>query len=196
MPHSGLMHHGKIKVWDLFVRVFHWSVVLGFLANMYGTEPGEWLHRWIGYVMVSLIAGRILWGFWGTPHARFRSFFPTPPRIMTYFKLLIRGKEPRYISHNPAGALMMIALIFALLGCILTGWMQGLDRFWGVLWVQEVHEIAADSILVLAALHVAGAVFASCKHRENLIWSMITGYKRAWNSQTDVAHHEGSTDRR
>ena len=169
----------RIKVWDIFVRIFHWTIVTSFLANMFFTEEGEWLHRWIGYLVLALIGLRIVWGFVGTPHARFKDFFPTPSKVITYLKLFFKGKEPRSIGHNPLGALMMIALILAMTGCVVTGWMQGLDRFWGVEWLHETHETFADSILVLAGLHVLGALVESFRHKENLIWSMVTGYKRA-----------------
>ena len=161
---------------------------MGFFANMYLTESGAWLHRWIGYLILLLILGRILWGFLGTSYARFSSFFPTPSNTLTYIKQLLRKREPRYIGHNPAGAWMMVILILTMTSCIVTGWMQGLDVFWGISWIQTVHEFCADAILVLAALHVAGAIFTSFRHRENLIWSMITGYKHASDPETDSDH--------
>lgn len=171
----------KIKVWDIFVRIFHWSIVTGFILEMFLTEEGKSLHRWTGYVILALIVLRIIWGFTGSPHARFKDFFPTPSRLMAYAKQLIKGKEPRYIGHNPAGALMMLALILAMTGCCITGWMQGLDMFWGEEWLQETHEILANSILIMAILHVFAAIVESFRHHENLIWSMITGYKRPQN---------------
>lgn len=171
----------KIKVWDIFVRIFHWSIVTGFIVEMFLTDEGKSIHRWTGYVILTLIALRIIWGFIGSPHARFKDFFPSPSRLMVYTKQLIRGKEPRYIGHNPAGALMMLALIFAMTACCITGWMQGLDAFWGDDWLQETHEILANSILIMAFFHVFGAIVESFRHHENLIWSMITGYKRPAN---------------
>lgn len=176
-----------IKVWDIFVRIFHWTIVAAFLANMYFTEEGEWLHRWIGYLVLSLIVLRILWGFIGTPYARFKDFLPTPSKVINHLRLFFKGKEPRYIGHNPIGAAMMIVLVLVMVSCVITGWMQGLDMFWGVGWVQETHETLADSILILAGIHVLGALVESFRHKENLIWSMITGYKRA-PDKNDAEH--------
>lgn len=168
----------KILVWDIVVRIFHWTIVFGFTANMFFLEEGKWQHRWVGYTILGAIFVRIAWGFIGSAHARFSDFIPTPNRLRNYIKSLLKRKDPRYIGHNPAGALMMFALILLMIFCGITGWMQGLDRFWGVEWLQETHKLAANSILILAGLHVLAAIIESIRHKENLIKSMITGYKR------------------
>lgn len=181
-------------MWDILVRIFHWTIVTGFALEMFVLDEGKWQHRWVGYVILSAILIRILWGFLGTPHARYADWFPTPKKLYIYISSLLKGNEPRYIGHNPAGAVMMIALIFAMTACGVTGWMQGLDRFWGEEWLQEMHEVLANSILVLAGIHVLGAIVESFRHKENLILSMVTGYKRAaTGSDIDYA---STSDRR
>jgi cytochrome b len=91
---------------------------------------------------------------------------------------LAHGLEPRTLGHNPAGAVMMLALMAALLGVSVTGWMTTLDAFWGEDWLAKLHEIFANSILALALIHAAAALFESWRHRENLVWSLVTGRKR------------------
>jgi cytochrome b len=44
---------------------------------------------------------------------------------------------------------------------------------------RQVHEFAANFVLVLIALHVTGVLFSSFGHRENLVRAMITGRKPA-----------------
>lgn len=181
----------RIVVWDGVVRLFHWTVVAGVAGNLFITEDGKWVHRWVGYVVLAAVAIRLIWGVIGTRHARFGDFVPRPHRLWSYLKALATRREPRYVGHNPAGAVMMIGLILLLLLCGVTGWMQTLDAYWGVLWVQDVHKLAANTIMVLAGLHIFAAVRESVRHRENLIWSMITGRKRA-PSGSDVDHAAAS----
>lgn len=73
---------------------------------------------------------------------------------------------------------MMLALMTLLASVSISGWMLTLDRFWGIYWVLSLHETLSNGILVLALIHAGAALFESWRHRENLIWSMITGRKR------------------
>ena len=67
----------KIKVWDPLVRLFHWSLVVGFAANALFLDDESKLHNWIGYGIVGLVLVRIVWGLVGTRYARFSSFPPS-----------------------------------------------------------------------------------------------------------------------
>jgi len=168
-----------VTVWDPVVRLFHWTVVTACILNLFVLEPGHALHRALGYAVAAALAIRLVWGFVGTRHARFADFFPTPRRLMPYLGALMQRREPRHLGHNPAGAVMMILLMLLLAGVCSTGWMMGLDAFWGEDWLQEVHGALANAILVLAFVHAAAAIFESLRHRENLVLAMVTGRKRA-----------------
>lgn len=168
-----------IRVWDPVVRLFHWTVVLGCALNLFVFEDGKAVHRWIGYAVASALAIRVLWGFIGPGYARFASFVPAPRALVSYLKALAAGHEPRYLGHNPAGAVMMVGLMAILAALSLTGWMLTWDAFFGSEDLEDLHEMLANALLVLAALHAIAALFESWRHRENLVWSMITGDKRA-----------------
>ncbi|MDK9707599.1 MAG: cytochrome b/b6 domain-containing protein [Desulforhopalus sp.] len=102
----------QIRVWDLFVRVFHWSLLpLFFVAYLTGDDKGP-LHRYVGYAVLGLVAVRIVWGFVGTKHALFSDFICSPAKALTYLKELVTGKPAHYTGHNPAAAWMII-LFFA-----------------------------------------------------------------------------------
>lgn len=188
---SGHSRPRLVVVWDSVVRLFHWLVVAGFMANMFVAEEGKLIHRWIGYEILALIVVRLVWGFVGTAYARFSNFVPTPSTLRRYARALLAGREPRYLGHNPAAAIMMIVLVLLLVFCGVTGWMQGLDAFWGSEWVQDLHKISAYAILALAGVHALAAVVESLRHHENLVWSMITGRKRA-PAGSDIDHAAAS----
>lgn len=168
----------EVMVWDPVVRIFHWTVVAGCLLNLFIVEDGEALHEIIGYVVAAVLLVRVIWGFIGTHYARFAEFVPGPRRLGRYLSALAKGREPRMLGHNPAGAVMMLALMALLAATCASGWMMGLDAFWGEDWLEETHEWLANSILVLALLHAAAAIIESHRHRENLVLSMVTGRKR------------------
>ena len=168
----------RVKVWDLVVRIFHWTTVFGCILNLFILEGGEWPHEWVGYSVAAVLTFRIVWGFIGTRHARFAEFLPSPKKLSVYLVALAKGKEPRTLGHNPAGALMMLTLMILVSGVSVTGFMMTTDTYWGVEWVEETHELMSDLILYLAILHALAALFESWRHRENLVWSMITGWKR------------------
>ena len=168
-----------IRVWDPVVRLFHWTVVVAVCLNLFVLKPGRTYHRYAGYVVLAAVLIRLVWGFVGTRYARFSDFFPTPARLSAYVKALVRGEEPRHVGHNPAAAVMMLALMGLLFLAGMTGWMMTLDAFWGEDWLEELHEGFANAIMVLALVHAAAAIVESLRHRENLVWSMVTGRKRA-----------------
>ena len=166
----------SVMVWDPVVRIFHWTVVAGCLANLFILE--DLAHEVIGYAVAAVLVVRVVWGFVGTPYARFNDFVPGPRRLREYLALLARGREPRQLGHNPAAALMMLVLMALLAAVSVTGWMMDLDAFWGVEWVEELHEGVAEAILWLALIHAGAALYESFRHRENLVWAMVTGRKR------------------
>lgn len=168
-----------LRVWDPVVRIFHWSLVAAFAAAWLTADDWKQVHQWVGYVAIGLVTLRVLWGFIGTRHARFRDFVKSPAAILRYLRDVAAGHEARYLGHNPAGGAMILALLGGIAGLASTGYMMTTDTFWGVDWVEETHELIANGMLALVALHVLGVVVASVRHGENLLLAMLTGRKRA-----------------
>ncbi len=175
---GGVTPSAEVRVWDPFVRIFHWSLVGLFAAAWATSENMTKPHVWIGYAMLGLLAARILWGFLGAKHARFADFVKPPGETLAYLGAMAKGHAPRHLGHNPAGGWMILALVAALGVTGLTGWLMT-GPLWGKEWVEEVHEAAAFGTLALVGLHVAGVVLSSLAHGENLVRAMITGRKRA-----------------
>ena len=168
-----------IRVWDWLVRVCHWSLVAGVAAAWFTREGvGKW-HEYIGYAVLGIVCLRLCWGVAGSKYARFKQFIYPPGYTLVYGRDILHGKHRRYIGHNPLGGWMIAALLLALVGVCFTGWLYTTDAFWGVEWVEELHEALANVLLVLAALHIGGVVFTSFFEKENLVASMLHGKKRA-----------------
>lgn len=181
-----------VKVWDRSIRFFHWTLVLGFAtAFLSGEFHLPELHALVGYVLCALILARIYWGFRGGEYARFRSFLFSPGETLTYVRTMLKGNPKHYFGHNPAGALMVFALLCTVTAILVTGLVtRSVIDFDGPLLFlanqvsdetsyafRHVHQFLPTAGLTLVALHLLGVVVGSIQHRENLVRAMITGHK-------------------
>ncbi len=167
-----------VKVWDPMVRIIHWSLAGSFAFAFATAEAWRSAHIAAGYVVAGLLAFRLAWGFLGPRHARFASFVRGPKATLDYLRDTLAFRARRFVGHNPAGGAMVVALLAAIMVIAVTGYMMTMDSWWGVAWVEELHEGLAWASLALIALHVGGVVLASVMHRENLVAAMLTGMKR------------------
>ncbi|CAN7728067.1 cytochrome b/b6 domain-containing protein [Rhizobium sp. LjRoot98] len=168
----------RIKVWDPVVRLFHWALVGAFTFSFFTGDEWKSAHILSGYVIGSLVVIRVLWGLFGSEHARFVNFVRSPLTVVGYLADTARMRAKRYIGHNPAGGFMVIALLSMIAGIVTTGYMMTTDAYWGVEWVEDVHTALVYSTLGLIVFHILGVLVASIEHRENLVRAMITGWKR------------------
>jgi cytochrome b len=167
----------EVTVWDRPLRIFHWSLAICVLVAWLSANVFDTLHNVAGYCVLALLAFRLIWGFAGSPYARFSRAVPSPHTALRYTRALVHGTAQRHLGHNPAGGAMLVAMLLVLLIAAVTGHMQITLQFFGVAWVQDLHAYAADAVLALALLHVVGVVLTSVRHRENLARSMLTGRK-------------------
>jgi cytochrome b len=175
-----------VPVWDPFVRLFHWSLALSFVVAWFSANSFDDLHIWASYAAGAFVLARVAWGVVGTPYARFSQFVRSPRGVLAYLRTIARGEERRYVGHNPAGGAMVVALILMMLATSMSGWVLTTDAFWGVAWMQRLHNALAHGLLLLVCAHLGGVMLASFRHRENLVAAMINGRKRAAD-QNDVA---------
>ncbi|MEN6541912.1 cytochrome b/b6 domain-containing protein [Parvibaculum sp.] len=168
-----------VRVWDPLVRIFHWSLVAAFAIAWATGDELQSVHETTGYAIAALVAIRVVWGLVGSTHARFSDFIYRPSTVIRYLVDTMMFRAKRYIGHNPAGGAMVMALLAMLAALCGTGILMTTDAFWGVEWVEEVHEALANLALILVGLHIAGVFAASIEHRENLVRAMFTGRKRA-----------------
>lgn len=167
-----------MKVWDRAVRVLHWTLVAGVALAWLTSEVGVRWHEPVGWGALGVVALRGAWGFVGSRHARFRAFVRSPRETLIYVTLLLRGREPRYLGHNPLGGWMVLLLLASVLAAATTGWLSTTDRYWGDEAMSTLHQRCAWAIVALAALHVAGVIGTGRRHGENLVAAMLSGRKR------------------
>jgi cytochrome b len=194
-----MKHENTVKVWDPFVRIFHWGLVVSFVVAYVTEEELLTIHTLAGYVLLGLLSLRLVWGFIGTRHARFSDFTYSLSSIRTFLTDTLYLRAKRYIGHNPAAGAMIFLLIASLLLTSITGlaiyaaaeqagplagWFTNSGEFTKEA-LEETHEFFANFTLFLVFIHIAGVIVESFIHRENLAKSMVTGYKRALDAREE-----------
>ena len=160
-----------IRVWDPWVRLFHWMLVVAVLVAWMAGEAGLAVHVVAGYTVFGLVTWRTGWGFAGPATARFRNFVRPPGEIRAFLLATLRGRPPHHAGHNPAGGAMVVLLLALLLLTTLTGmalygaqdaggplaFLDGLASFRMVDVLEAAHEFLGNFLPWLIAMHVAGA---------------------------------------
>jgi cytochrome b len=178
---------GKVKqaimVWDMPVRVFHWLLVICFAGAWLSSESERlaMIHYAFGYTACLLVLIRLIWGVIGTRYARFNQFLKSPKAVLGHFMAMLRGHPHHDVGHNPAGGLVMFALMLLILLIGLTGYLS-VKEFLGD-FASEAHEAVASLVLGLVIIHVIAAIGMSLLERQNLVRSMVTGKKRGFPEQ-------------
>jgi cytochrome b len=169
----------KILVWDAPVRVFHWLLVVSIAGAYLTAESERWrlIHVTLGYTMGGLVAFRIVWGLIGTRYARFSNFVSGFASVKRYVQSLMAGRPEHHVGHNPAGAVAIVLLLLSSIVIVATGWGVYNDK--GGKFIEELHELSSNFMLLIVIIHIAGVVVSSRLHRENLIRAMVTGKKIA-----------------
>jgi len=110
-----------VRVWDILIRLFHWSLVASFIVAYLTSEEENLWHIYSGYTVLGLIIFRLIWGFIGSKYARFSDFVRSPAVVFQYVKDLRAGHPPHYLGHNPLGGWMAMALLLTLFAVTLSG---------------------------------------------------------------------------
>jgi cytochrome b len=168
-------------VYDLPTRVFHWLFaglfLTGFIIAKTVDDESPWFnyHSLAGLTLGFLVLLRILWGLFGTKHARFSGFALNPLEFVTYFKGFMTGTKKRWAGHNPASSWAGLTMLFLALGLVVTGYLMtsgpNKESF------EDVHELFANGFIIVVILHIAGIVLHTFRHQEMIGLSMIDGKK-------------------
>jgi len=168
----------RIRVWDAPTRIGHWLLATAFVVAWVTAEREAWrlVHVKAGYVMLGVLAFRLLWGAIGSRHARFAAFLYSPRAVLRYLGTLLRGRPEHYAGHNPAGAVAIFVLLALGIAVTVTG--VAVYEDWGGERIANWHDGLADAMLATVVVHLAGVLAGSLLHRENLALAMVTGDKR------------------
>lgn len=187
-------------VWDIFIRLFHWSLVVCFIGAYYSAEFGNiQTHALWGITIFSLLVFRILWGIIGSCTARFSHFITAPRHIIHYIKTLKNPNSPHSFGHNPLGGLSVIAMLGIFLLQTLTGLFANDDIIFYAPFASFVseqtsslvtnwHKMNFNIILFLITTHIFAILFYRFYKKNDLIIAMITG-----KSQKEMPYHNNMT---
>lgn len=174
-----------MKIWDGFIRVFHWAQALLIPALWWTADSGEMIwHQWLACLLLSLWLVRLLWGVLGSDTARFSQFVYPPRQLWAY----LRGAPAPRPGHNPAGGYMVVLLLLVVGLQLLTGlgasdgiFTDGpLVEWLGSSWSDRLtlwHHYFFDLLLILIVVHLLAVAVYRLRGKQ-LIKQMVTGGMR------------------
>lgn len=171
----------RVLIWDLPVRLFHLLLAVAFVGAFaiaqLADDESPWFsaHMLLGLLMAFMVVLRVLWGLFGTRHARLGSFAFGPRAVLGYLGGAIRGRAARHAGHNPGAAAAIFAMFVCVIGLAVTGIMMAK----GNESAEDLHELLAYGLLVAVIAHLVGVALHTIHHRENITRSMIDGTKEA-----------------
>lgn len=187
-----------IKIWDIWIRLFHWTLAVSVVFLLYTGLTGEFFfdwHRQIGELVLLLIVFRIVWGLVGSSNARLSRLIRSPVESLIHLKHLAGREVPLEREHNAAGAWAVLAMILMLGTQAVTGlFIADEDEFVeGALYgstssevsdlMYKIHHINAELIQVLLLLHVGMVIVYGLYAKRNLVIPMLTGNMH-WTSES------------
>lgn len=205
-PTSSAPELVPVPVWDIWVRLFHWALVVVITASFVTDQVGDLDSHYIaGLGVLGLVIFRLLWGIVGSPTARFASFVKGPGAIVTYARHALRRRPSFSFGHNPAGAVMVIVLLLLLLAQAVSGLFNGDDiLFEGPLYdnasgavtsfMGRWHGLFGDIILILILVHVGVVLLYRLLKSENLLSAMILGKARLPRPVADAVNKNGEAN--
>jgi cytochrome b len=193
-----------VRVWDLPTRTFHWLLALCVIGSIVSAKIGGNAMAWhfrCGYVVLTLLAFRLLWGFVGGHWSRFARFVYAPSATLRYLRGSSREDEFHEVGHSPLGAVSVFAFLALLLVQVATGLVaddeisnagplvkfvsgavSGLATGWHKAWGQWL-------IITLIVLHLAAIAYYWRRQRRNLVAPMLHGDKALAVAAPESADH-------
>lgn len=159
------------------VRLFHWGIALLILLNLYAFEHGKSFHQYAGYTCASLVIMRVLFGqVFYAKRFSFTRFELRVSKLKDFIHGLVKGKKEDYQGHNPIAS--YVYLVIWVLVCLLaiSGFlMKEVDALWGNETLENIHEVLANTMIMMIVLHLGGVIQDSLYFKRKTWKRMITG---------------------
>jgi cytochrome b len=169
----------SLRIWDPVLRTLHWVTACLFVLNYWVLEPGSDWHQYLGYAMACVVVVRLVWGRFGPTHARFSLQALAPAHWREHVRELRARAIPPGSGHNPFGYLWLYASLGLFASLALSGFLlEEVDYFFGSDLLESLHGLFADTLFVLACIHVAAVILVGWWGRIELIRPMLTGMRR------------------
>ncbi len=180
-----------IEVWSKPIRIFH-SLLIMLIITAFLTEDFKKIHEVVGYMILSLIIFRIIYGLiTKNIYEKLSSFFFSPKEILLFIKSVLQLNEKRYLGHNPLAGLVMIGIILTIIGMAISGGvgfaMKEEEGFLAMLvtpnfelgkTLLNLHELLSHILLILIGSHLMGVLVSSILTKENYLRAIFRDGKK------------------
>jgi cytochrome b len=172
---------GDEVIWPLSVRIIHWFVALIVLLDAFWLEEGDALHRYAGYAAVILVIIRFVMGKFGQGYVLFSAMPLGFSHTINFLKNHFSG-DAHYEGHNPLASVVYIIMWFLIIGLGVTGFLMGLDAFWGDENLETIHNLLSDVLIGLVVIHLLGIAIDAIIYKRKTWMGMIDGKNKQTNN--------------
>lgn len=164
------------EAWNAITRLSHWLIAVPVTIDFF-VDGGDLSHKVFGYLAFAVTVLRLGWGFVTKDQANFLAFPLKFKDAWNYIKSLPKKETFKYSGHNPLAAWAYLFMWGLVIGLGVSGYMMGMDAFWGESWLEELHETMSNALMFLVILHFIGMGIDSWKFQRKTWLGMITGKK-------------------
>lgn len=193
---------GHVFVWPIGTRIIHWMMALSFTTAFITSFYEHMLHDHValGFIFLTIIIYRIIWGLIGPEYAKFKTFKLKPSQLKHYFVEKIQNRWRKIpAGHNPASSWFTVwalgmGTIIVVSGLLLYGIQEGKGLFRNLnsdysdymFILDMVHKYASYIFTAWVFIHITGVMVEQFWHKTGMVFAMVTGYKRTEGTDTKV----------
>ncbi len=193
---------GHVFVWPIGTRIIHWMMALSFTAAFITSFYEHMLHDHVafGFIFLTIIIYRIIWGLIGPEYAKFKTFKLKPSQLKHYFVEKIQNRWRKIpAGHNPASSwftvwALGVGTVIVISGLLLYGIQEGKGLFRDLnsdysdyMFVLDmIHKYASYLFAAWVVIHITGVMVEQFWHKTSMVFAMVTGYKRTEGEDTKV----------